>query len=400
MRPVDLLATVPQMLRKTIPPNNFHAALTLFSSGHGRVLRNLARVSHGLSPEPILRWQPLRNRSERTTKEGIVTPRTRALLKSVPILLAVAAVLPAAAHATYPDRTIKILVGLPPGGAPDTTARILAQKLQEAWGKPVVVENVAGAAGNIAADRVAKSAPDAYTLLLAGNASIVVNLNLYEKLPYDPVKHLVAISQVSVTPNILAVHPDVPAKSVAELVALARAQPDGLTYGHGGVGISQHLAGELFKHMGGLAIRPVGYRGVTGVMPDLLGGRVSLCFCNITNVLPQAREGKLRALAVTSLKRSPAAPELPTMDESGFPGFDATAWFGLMAPSGTPPAIVEKLHAATVQALAAADVRAKFDAIGMTAVGNTPAEFAAVIKTEIPYWEKVIKAIGLKVKSD
>jgi tripartite-type tricarboxylate transporter receptor subunit TctC len=233
---------------------------------------------------------------------------------------------------------------------------------------------------------------------LAGNASIVVYLNLYEKLPYDPVRDLVPISQATMTPNILVVHPDVPAKSVADLVALARAQPDALTYGHAGVGTSQHLAGELFKHMGGLSIRPVGYRGATAVVPDLLGGRITMWFGNVTNVLPLAREGKLRALAVTSLERSPAAPELPTMDESSFKGFDATAWFGLMAPAGTPPAIVGKLHAATVKALAAPDVRARFDALGMVAIGNTPAEFAAVIRKEIPYWAEVIKSIGLKVK--
>ena len=328
-----------------------------------------------------------------------MTPRTRALLRSVPILLAAVAVSSTGATAddTYPNNTIKIVVGLPPGGAPDTTARLLAEKLQEAWGKPVIVENVAGAAGNIAADRVAKSPPDGHTLLMAGNASIVVNLNLYEKLPYDPVKDLVPVSQVSMTPNVLAVPPELPVKSVAELVALARSQPDALTYGHGGVGISQHLAGELFKHMGGLAIRPVGYRGAPALMPDLMAGRLSLCFCNIVNVLPLAREGKLRALAVTSLKRSPKAPELPTMDESGFSGFDATAWFGLMAPAGTPAAIIEKLHATTAKALAAPDVRGKFEAIGMVPIGNTPAEFAEVIRTEIPYWEKVIKAIGLRV---
>ena len=233
-----------------------------------------------------------------------MTPRAKELLKSIPIVVAAAAAFRAnaVADANYPDKAIKIVVGLPPGGAPDLTARLIGEKLQAAWGKPVIVENVTGAAGNIAADRVAKSAPDGYTLLLAGNASIVVNLNLYEKLPYDPVKDLVPISLATMTPNILAVHPDVPAKSVTELVALARARPDGLNYGHGGVGISQHLAGELFKHMGGLAIQAVGYRGATGLTPDLLGGRISLCFCNITTVLPLAREGKLRALAVTSLQ--------------------------------------------------------------------------------------------------
>jgi tripartite-type tricarboxylate transporter receptor subunit TctC len=329
-----------------------------------------------------------------------VIPRAKALLKSIPILAVTAAIVPApaAADAAYPDRTIKIVAGFPAGSAPDTTARLIGEKLQAAWGKPVVVENVTGAGGNLAADRVAKSAPDGYTLLMAGNASIVVNLNLYEKLPYDPVKDLLPVSQVSMTPNVLAVHPDVAAKSVAELVALARAQPDGLTYAHGGIGISQHLAGELFKHMAGLVIRPVGFRGAVSAMPDLVAGHVNLCFCNITNVLPLAREGKLRALAVTSPQRSAAAPDLPSMHESGFPGFDATAWFGLMAPAGTAPAIVDKLHREAVKALAAADLRAKFDAMGMVAIGNSPAEFASVIDAEIPYWEKVIKAIGLKLK--
>lgn len=329
-----------------------------------------------------------------------MNPQMKALLTRLPIVLvATAAVVgDAPADVSYPERTIKIIAGFPPGSAPDTAARLIGEKLQAAWGKPVIIENTTGAGGNIAADRVAKSAPDGHTLLMAGNAAIIVNLNLYEKLPYDPVKDLEPVSQVSMTPNVLALHPDVPAKSVAELVALARAQPDGLTYAHGGAGISQHLAGELFKHMAGLTIRPVGFRGAALIMPEILAGRVNFCFCNITNVLPLSSEGKLRALAVTSLKRSPAAPELPTMDESGFPGFHATAWFGLMAPAGTPPTIIEKLHAATVKALAAPDLRAKFDAVGMEAIGNTPAEFAAVIKTEIPYWEKVMKAIGLKLK--
>jgi tripartite-type tricarboxylate transporter receptor subunit TctC len=342
----------------------------------------------------------LHRSKELATKEGTVSPIITSLVTRFAILLAATAVsVSKVAADSYPDRTIKIVAGFPAGSAPDTTARLLAEKLQVAWGKPVIVENTTGASGNIAADRVAKSSADGYTLLMAGNASIVVSPSLYDKLPYDPVKDLLPISLVTMTPNILALHPDVPAKSVAELVALARAQPDGLTYGHGGAGISQHLAGELFKHMaGGLAIRPVGFRGAALIMPEILAGRVNLCFCNITNVLPLAREGKLRALAVTSRKRSAAAPELPTMDESGFPGFDATAWFGLMAPAGTPSEVVEKLHAETVKALATPDLRAKFDAIGMEVIGNTPAEFAAMIKTEIPYWAKVMKAIDLKLK--
>jgi tripartite-type tricarboxylate transporter receptor subunit TctC len=330
-----------------------------------------------------------------------MTLRANVLLHATPIaagLLCLAPAPHAAAKALYPDRTIRIIAGFPPGGAPDITARLIANKLQEAWGKPAVVENITGAGGNIAAERVAKSAPDGYMLLLAGNASIVVNLNLYKKLGYDPVKDLAPITQATMTPNVLAVHPGVSARSVAELVALARSKPDGLTYGHGGIGISQHLAGELFKQMGGLAIRPVAYRGAPGVIPDLLSGQLSLCFCNITNVLPLARESKLRAMAVTSLKRSAAMPELPTMDEQGFPGFHATAWFGLMAPAGTPQEIIGKLHAATVKGLAAADVKSKLDALGMVAIAGTPAEFAAVIKSEIPYWEKVVKGLQLKLK--
>jgi tripartite-type tricarboxylate transporter receptor subunit TctC len=320
------------------------------------------------------------------------------MLKAIPLILAALVLAREAQAEPYPSKTIKIVAGVPAGNAPDVAARLIGEKLQAAWGRPVVVENVAGAGGNLAADRVARSEPDGHTLLIAGSSSVVVNLNIYEKLPYDPVKDLAPISQVMMTPNVLAVHPDLPVKSVAEPVTLARAQPDSLTYGHGGVGISQHLAAELFKHMAGLAIRPVGYQGATGVMPDLLGGRVSLCFCNITNVMSLAREGKLRALAVTSLKRSPTAPELPTMAESGFPGFNATAWFGLMAPAGTPPEIIGKLHDATVKALAAPDVRAKLEALGMVVIGNSPEDFAAVIRTEIPYWEKLTRSIGLKVR--
>ena len=287
-----------------------------------------------------------------------MTPRAKALLKSIPILAVSGCHRPCRLRppmAAYPERTIKIIAGFPAGSAPDTTARLIGEKLQEAWGKPVVVENVTGAGGNMAADRVAKSAPDGYTLLMAGNASIVVNLNLYEKLPYDPVKDLVPISQVSMTPNVLAVHPDVAAKSVAELVALARAQPDGLTYAHGGIGISQHLAGELFKHMGRPChpARRLSRRGQRHARP---GGRSrELVLLQHHQRAAAGTRGQAAGAGCHVAQRSAAAPELPTMHESGFPGFDATAWFGLMAPAGTSPAIVDKLHRETVKALAAAD---------------------------------------------
>ena len=303
----------------------------------------------------------------------------------------------ALAQANYPERAIRILVGFTPGVAPDITSRLLADKFTEAWGRPVVVENVTGAGGNIACDRTAKAAPDGYTLVMCGNGSLVINPSLFEKMPFDPIKDLAPISQVFVAANVLVVHPDVPAKTLPELVALARARPGKLTYGHAGAGTSQHLAGELFKYITKVDIRPIAYRGSTAVMPDLLAGRVDVFFGNVVNVLPLVREGKLRAFAVTSLKRSAAAADLPTMDESGYPGFEAVPWFGLMAPAGTPPAIIDKLHRETAKVLALPDIRKRLGELGVDPIGGTPAELAAVIKTEMPQWAKVIKDAGIKL---
>ena len=303
----------------------------------------------------------------------------------------------ALAQANYPEQPIKIVIGFPPGVAPDVTSRLLGDKLTEAWGKPVVVENVTGASGNIAVERVAKAAPDGYTLLMGGNASLVINPNLFAKLPYDPVKDFAYITQVFIVPNILVVRNDVPAKTIQELVALAKAQPGYLVAGHAGVGTSQHLGGELFKVMAGVQIQQVPYRGTPAVLPDLLAGRLNIFFGNITNLLPLIREGKLRAFGITSRKRSPQIPELPTMEELGFPGFDATAWFGLMAPTGTPAPIIDKLHKETVRLLALPDVKGKLESLGVQLVGSTPAEFAALIKTETPHWAKVIKDAGIKL---
>jgi tripartite-type tricarboxylate transporter receptor subunit TctC len=265
-------------------------------------------------------------------------------------------------------------------------------------GKPVVIENVSGASGNIACDKVAKSAPDGYTLVMCGNGSLVVAPSLYDKLPYDPVKDFVPISRIFVANNILVVHPDVPAKNLAELVALAKAKPGELTYAHTGAGTSQHLAGELFKSMAKVDIRPIAYRGSTALLPDLLAGRVAMGFTNIVNAAPLVKDGKLRAFAVSSSKRSALVPELPTLAESGFPGYEAVPWFGLMAPAGTPQAIIEKLHAEAVKALAFPDARAALVNQGLDVIGGTPAEFAAVIRSETPYWAKVIKEAGIKAE--
>jgi tripartite-type tricarboxylate transporter receptor subunit TctC len=303
----------------------------------------------------------------------------------------------ASAQSSYPNRPVKILVGFTPGTAPDLAARILADRFAEAWGAPVVVEDVLGAGSNIATDRVAKAAADGYTLLMGGNSALVINPSLYETLPFDPIKDFAPISQVFIAANVLAVPPEVPVKTVADLVALARAQPGKLTYAHSGVGTSQHLAAELFKYMAHLDIVPVAYRGTTGLLPDLLAGRITMSFANISNVIPLAREGKLRALAITSLKRSALAPDLPTMAEIGFPGFEAVPWFGLLAPAGTPKDVLDKLHDETARTLAMPEVRRKFDELGLEPVGNTPAEFAAVIRKETPEWAKVIKDAGIKL---
>jgi tripartite-type tricarboxylate transporter receptor subunit TctC len=321
-------------------------------------------------------------------------------MKAIGIVAALSALLTAGnalAQASYPDKPLRILVGFVPGGPADTVARVVGDKLTEAWGKPVVIENVTGSGGNMATERVAKSAPDGYTLLLGTSGPFVIHPSLYPKLPFDPVKDFAPITQLCFTANVLVVNNDVPAKSVAELTALARAQPGKLTFGSAGVGTTQHLSGELYKTMAGLDIQHVPYRGIAAVMPDLLGGRLTMVFSSPVSALPLVREGKLRALAVTSLTRAPSSPDLPTMVEAGFPGFDATAWFALLAPAGTPEPIIAMLHREAVRILALPDVRKRFDELGLVPMGTSPAQFAAAIASETPLWAKVIKASGAKL---
>jgi tripartite-type tricarboxylate transporter receptor subunit TctC len=313
------------------------------------------------------------------------------------VFLALFVAQPAAAQSSYPNRPVKILVGFTPGTAPDLAARILADRFAEVWGSPVVVENVAGAGSNIATAQVAKAPADGYTLLMGGNSSLVINPSLYETLPFDPIRDFAPISQVFIAANVLAVPSELPVKSVADLVALAKENPGKLSYGHAGVGTSQHLAAELFKHRAHIDIASVPYRGTTALMPDLLAKRIAMSFANIANVIPLAREGKLRALAITSIRRSHLAPDLPTMAESGYPGFEAVPWFGLLAPADTSKDVLDKLHDETVKTLATPEVRKKFDELGLEPVGNSSAEFAAVIKREIPEWAKVIKDAGIKL---
>jgi tripartite-type tricarboxylate transporter receptor subunit TctC len=303
---------------------------------------------------------------------------------------------PAQAQPSYPDRSIRIVTITAAGSPADTVARLIGDKLSAAFGKPVVVEGMPGAGGSLAATHVARAAPDGYTLLLSGDAALVTNISLYDKLAYDPVKDLSPVTQVMATPNLLVVPVDLPVKSVADLTELARSKPATLTFAHGGLGFSTHLSGELFKTLAQIDIQHVMFR--TTVLPDLLAGRVTMCFCNIAQVMPLVRDGKLRGLAVTSLKRSPVAPDAPTMHESGFPGFDVTSWFALMAPTGTPQPIVDKLHAEVVRILALPDIRQKLSDLGMEIVGSSPTELATVIRTQIPQRQHLIRAAGLRLQ--
>jgi len=318
------------------------------------------------------------------------------------LLAAMAIVLPAhvvLAQGAYPERPVRFLVGYAPGGPVDIIGRILGDKLAERWGQPVVVENITGAAGNIAGDRVAKAAPDGYTLLVATNPLLSVNPSLYSKMPFDPLKDLAPITLAVYSPNLFVVPNDVPAKSVQELVAYARANPGKLSYGSSGAGTTQHLAGELLKATAKVDIQHVPYRGASAVITDLLGGRLTMFIGSIAPLLPLVREGKLRALAVTSAKRFEAVPDLPTMVELGYPGFVSTLAIGLMAPAGTPPAIIAKIHEDAVKVLSMPDVQKRLKDIGMEVIASSPAEFTATIAAETPVWAKVIKDADIKASN-
>jgi tripartite-type tricarboxylate transporter receptor subunit TctC len=301
----------------------------------------------------------------------------------------------AAAQVDYPNRPIRIVVGFAAGTAPDIVARILGDKLQAAMGKPIVVEDITGAAGNLAGDRVAKSSPDGYSLILAANSGVVINPNLYRKMSYDPVTDLVPITQVFSYANVLVVNKSVPASTPQELAALARAQPGILTYGSPGVGTTIYLASELFASMEGLDIAHIPFRG--SVITEVIAQRVTMAFSPPITSLPPMHEGLVKGLAVTSLRRIASAPDIPTMDESGFPGFDITVWFGLMAPAKTPVGIIDRLHRETVKVLSDPAVRKRLEEAGLDVMGNSPQEFAAAIAAEAPRWAKFIRKIGVRL---
>ncbi len=320
-------------------------------------------------------------------------------MKRIFVLLLVLALTPCLAYAqAYPSKPIRLVVPYPPGGPLDIMARAIGQKLTEAWGQPVVVDNRAGAGGNIGADLVAKSPADGYTLLMGAVATHAINPTLYGKLAYDPVRDFAPVALVAQVPNILVVNPSVPVKSVRELIDLARARPGYLNFASGSTGSTGHLAGELFNTMAGVEMVHIPYKGGAPAMADLLAGQVQLMFDNLANALPNVKAGRLRALAVTTLKRSPAMPDLPTVAESGLPGFDLTTWFGLMVPAGTPPEIVAKLNAEIVRALNTKDMRERLEKMGAEPpVNNTPDNFAAFIRSEAAKYAKVVKDSGARV---
>jgi tripartite-type tricarboxylate transporter receptor subunit TctC len=294
----------------------------------------------------------------------------------------------------YPPGPVRIVVGFTAGSATDITARLFAQKLNEAWKVPVTVENIPGAGGSVGAERVAKSVPDGSTLYWGANGALTINPSLQPSSNFDPVRDLAPIARILVMPSILAVNNEVPAKNVAELFALAKAQPGRLSFASPGVGTPQHIAGELLKSLAGVDIVHVPYRGA--VFTDVIGGRVTMTLQNMGTILPVVREGRLRGLAVTSLKRSAVISELPTLAESGFPDFEAISWFGLLAPAGTPAAIVGKVRADIVQIAAQAGMREQIAQLGLETALNSSEEFALLIKTDTAKWAKVIRAANFK----
>ena len=302
---------------------------------------------------------------------------------------------PTLAQAPYPDHPVRIIVPFPPGGPADVLARIMADKLGPALGKPFVVENKAGAGGNIGMEQGARAAADGYTLTLAPVGNLTVAPALYAKLPYDPVKDFAPISVLASVPNVLIVHPSVPAKTVAELVALAKAKPGSLNYASPGNGSIPHLAAELFKRMAGVDIVHIPFNGVAPASNAILAGEVQIFFAQSSAALPQWRAGKVVALGVATPNRIAAAPDLPTIAEQGFPGFDATSWYALVAPAGTPLAVIDRLHAEIVRALAEPDVRERIAGLGAEPVGNSPAEFAAMQRAEAARWTRVAKEANI-----
>jgi len=316
------------------------------------------------------------------------------------ILLALVLALPAAAQERsarpYPERPIRVIVPFTPGGGADLIARTVAQKLTEQLGQQLVIDNRVGASGNIGTEMAARALPDGYTILMGYVGNLAIGPSLYKKLPFDPVRDFAPITELAAAPNILVVHPSVPAETFKEFIAYVKANPMKVNFASAVSGSPGHLAGGLLRHAAGVEMVHIAYKGASQAIVDVLGGQVQAMF-GVSTLMPHIKSGKLRALATTGLRRTPAMPQLPTIAELGFPGFEAVAWYGFLAPARTPPAIIARVHDETVRALKVPDLKARLEAAGFDLVGSTPDAFAAYIKTEIKKWAPVIKTSGTQV---
>ena len=299
--------------------------------------------------------------------------------------------------ASYPERPVRIVVPYAAGGATDAVARIVGQRMSQDLGQPVVIDNRPGADGNIGAELVAKAAPDGYTILMGDVGNLTMGPAVRKSTPYDAIRDFAPITQLVSAPNILAVHPSVPAQNFREFIAYAKANPNKLSYASSGTGGSAHLAGELLKRATGIEMVHVPYKGASAALTDVLRGDVQVIF-GLSVVLPHVKDGKLRALAMTGPRRSSFLPDVPTIAEMGFPGFEATAWYGLLAPAGTPKPIIARLHAVALNALETPDVRERLEAAGNELIGSTPEEFAAYIRSEKKKWSEIVDAAGIRVE--
>ncbi len=311
------------------------------------------------------------------------------------VMLLVAS-MPLAVAQTYPAKPMRFVVPHTVAGSPDILARFLGTRLGDALGQQVIVDNQAGAAGIVGAERVARAAPDGYTLFV-GSSAVVINPNLYKKVGYDVLRDFQPITALALAPLVLVVHPSLPARSVREFIALVKARPGAINYASGGSGSAAHMAAELFKAMGGVDMVHVPYKGTAPALIDLAGGHVSVGFYTVSATGGHVKTGRLRALGLSALKRSPALPELPTVAEAGLPGYEASTWIGVLAPAGTPREIVERLHTEIAKILALPDVQQAFAVQGFDMIANTPAEFAVQIKGDLVKWARVIKAAKLTV---
>ena len=299
------------------------------------------------------------------------------------------------AQSDYPARPVKVIVPSPPGGGTDILARVLAQHFTKTFGQPFVVENKPGAGNMIGIESVARSPADGYALLVVPS-TLVLNSVLYKKVPYDPVRDFVPITLAATAPNVLVVNPALPVKSLAEFIALAKAKPGALSYGTPGIGTSPHLSMELLKSMAGIDLQHVPYRGTAAAVTDVIGGQIAVTFANALTAKPQVDSGRVRALAVSGPSRVEALPAVPPVAEAGVPGYEAMQWYGIVAPAGTAPQIIARLHAEAAKALQSDEIREKLALDGAQPVGSTPAEFAALIRRELEKWKRVVRTAGIE----